>query len=149
MHVGFLFVFLVCAVLCNSEKLSAYMYCYILKLFDYFSHHWLLYIILLLSRALFTFVTAQRDKGGNDDINVTYFVAGLGETKSGEPVRLLSFPFFSSFSIAIYVDKSLNFWPFSTCKEFSTCNGRKLKENELFFKAVIEWQHSLNSIDIF
>merc|ERR1712241_885836 len=34
---------------------------------------------------LFSFVTSKRNKGGNDDVNVTYFVAGLGQTKTGEP----------------------------------------------------------------
>jgi len=38
-------------------------------------------------QALYTFVIAQRNKGGNDDINVTYFVAGLGKTKKGDPIH--------------------------------------------------------------
>lgn len=38
-------------------------------------------------QALYTFATSQRNKGGNDDINVTYFVAGLGKTKQGEPIH--------------------------------------------------------------
>ncbi|GFO38314.1 DNA polymerase delta subunit 3-like [Plakobranchus ocellatus] len=35
-------------------------------------------------RALHIFVDYQRNKGGNEDINVTYFVAGLGKSKDGD-----------------------------------------------------------------
>ncbi|GFS19475.1 DNA polymerase delta subunit 3-like [Elysia marginata] len=35
-------------------------------------------------RALYAFVKHQRKMGGNDDINVTYFVAGLGRSKDGD-----------------------------------------------------------------
>ncbi|KAK3797426.1 hypothetical protein RRG08_035872 [Elysia crispata] len=40
--------------------------------------------INVAKRALHIFVHHQRNKGGNDDINVTFFVAGLGKSKDGD-----------------------------------------------------------------